>query len=56
MKEAIAVLQLLYTGTMPQSGFFLNRGPQQEVFVVGVEVKAAFDRSGKDICIGEPLW
>jgi hypothetical protein len=41
---------------MPQSDFFLNRGPQRQVFVAGVEIKATFDRSGKDICIGELLW
>jgi hypothetical protein len=28
------------------SGFFLNRDPQQEVFVAGVEVKATFDNAG----------
>jgi hypothetical protein len=56
MKEAIAVHQWLYTGTMQQSGFFLNRGRQRQVFVAGVEVNATFDRSGKYICIGEPLW
>jgi hypothetical protein len=55
MRAIIAVLQLLYTETTPLSGFFLNRGPQRQVFVAGVEVKATFDRIGKDICIGEPL-
>jgi hypothetical protein len=41
-KCAIAVLQLLYTGTMPQSGFFLKKKPPSE-------------KTGKDICIGKPL-
>jgi hypothetical protein len=44
---AIAVLQLPYTGTTAAKWLFHFRGPQRQVFVAGVEVKATSLDAGK---------